>query len=304
MSLYRTFENQMVPIKPIAIIAFNRPDYLRIVLDSLAVQQGYDVGKIGLFQDGVFNRISGRRYGSDDIIRHNVDTFLTRFPKGEVFVSDYNVGPALNFDRAERWLFETCDAEAGMLFEDDMEVSPHYLASLNAMLEMALEDGRVSYVACYGMVGTPLEKQSPPTEYVPLWQHWGAGLTRKCWELNKPYIDSYVEVMSGYDYRFRDTVAIQRVFHGWGVHLHHSTQDVAKTAACVINKMVKLNTRAVLGRYIGATGLHIDPRRYKDVGFEKAVLWPGPILDFPKPTEKQYRMLLAAQDNWTGRLMR
>ncbi len=50
------------PYPPIAVMSFNRPDYLRQVLESLAAQKGADIEarEVFLFQDGWRNPHSGR----------------------------------------------------------------------------------------------------------------------------------------------------------------------------------------------------------------------------------------------------
>ena len=93
---------------PIAIMAFNRPDYLRRVLESLISQVGSDIAsrEIYLFQDGPVNPFSGAVRTTIDIVKKNEQVFREYFPAGVIKTSWINLGIALNFDRAERFLFE------------------------------------------------------------------------------------------------------------------------------------------------------------------------------------------------------
>ena len=288
---------------PIAIISFNRPDYLEQVLHSLAEQAPPLEAPVALFQDGVVNAISGNRYGDDSMAPHNVEMFQKQFPQGKVFTSPCNLGVALNFDRAERWIFEEMDAEAGMIFEDDMVVSPHYVRSLEAMLQMALQDGRVSYVSCYGDVLKPLGDHDP-AEYTPLRFNWAFALTRKHWLLNKPRVEEYLEIARTFDYRIRDITALKKLYQSWGIDMRFSTQDVVKTAVCCLNGSVKLNTRGILGRYIGFRGLHNNgPSRDREENRPKVEFYPEPILNFAPPDEETFQRCFKEQDRWSGRIM-
>jgi GT2 family glycosyltransferase len=286
---------------PIAVISFNRPDYLEQVLDSLAKQEPPIDSPIALFQDGVVNPISGNRYGDDSLPERNVTMFMERFPRGRVFRSPCNLGVALNYDRAERWLFEEQEAEAGMIFEDDMILSPHYVRTLEAMLQMALKDGQVSYVACYGDEHKPSAEQNP-TGYSPLRFNWAFGLTRQHWLANKPRVDAYLEIARTFDYRIRDIKALKKLYQSWGIEMRFTTQDVVKTAVCCLNGSVKLNTRARFGAYIGSQGLHGVSSRNKD-DRPKIEMYPKSILDFEPPDQETFERCFKEQDRWTGRTL-
>jgi hypothetical protein len=280
---------------PVAILSFNRADYFRRTLFSLSEQ--YDTPEvITLFQDGP------RKESDQELIDQNVEVFQAHFPEGDIRVSDKNLGVALNYDRAERWAFEEHKAEAAMFFEDDMVVSPFYIQSLQAMLDMALKDDRVGYVACYGAEARlPLERQrQDPTRYEPLRHNWGFGLTRAQWDLNRPYVDQYLEIVGARDYRVRDYKALDQLFRGWGLQLLTTTQDVVKTAISTMLGWVKLNTRACLAQNIGADGLHTTQAGHRQAGHDKVEIYPDPLGPFRAPDEESYRRCLAGQKQWAG----
>jgi GT2 family glycosyltransferase len=145
---------------PIAVMAFNRPDYLKQVLDSLLQQQGVDLNnrQITLFQDGGFNEFSGSVRAEPSDVAASVAAFRERFPAARVEHSPTNLGVALNFDRVERWAFEKLAADAAIFLEDDTVLSPHYIRTIDRMLDMAMEDQRIGYVAAYGDWTRPLAK--------------------------------------------------------------------------------------------------------------------------------------------------
>lgn len=283
---------------PVAIIAFNRPDYLGPVLNSLARQQDVERGPIALFQDGFANPHSGRNYGKPELIDQQVAMFRECFPHGEVFVAEHNLGPALQFERAEHWCFETCDAPVGIFFEDDLILSPHYLRTLLAMLEATADDRRVGYVAAYGTI-LPVPP-APPNSWVPMHLNWGFALRRAHWLGMKPFMNAYLDLVRAADYRDRDIVKIMALRDSWGQPGPYTTQDVLHT--CALRKVdgIKLCAHARLARYIGARGLHISPSAYQQAGFAHWPVYTYPLDGFPPVDEHIYEWCCKVHDLFTG----
>lgn len=283
---------------PISIIAFNRPDYFGPVVDSLARQQGVEIDRIALFQDGLVNPYSGKRYGQDEIIDQQVRFFKAMFPQGEVFVSEHNMGPALNFERAERWAFETCDSPVSLFFEDDMVLSPHYIHALMGMLEATEDDPRVAYLGAYGsLLKVP---DAPPNSYVPMHTNWAFALRRASWLKMRPYLDAYLAIISKTDYRDRDMNAIRDLRAGWGQAGAYTTQDVLHTIALRLTGGIKICSHARLGRYIGARGLHISPQSYEHAGFARLPVYLYPLDGFGPVSDRVYAWCCQFMDGFTG----
>ena len=163
MELFGFLRRRRAPARtPIAILSFNRPDYLVQVLDSLKAQpDGLQGREIALFQDGPISPSTGRAQCDPEDCKRNIELFRTRFPHGRVFDSKTNLGIALNIDRAERFVFETLGAEAGMFFEDDMVLSPFYLTVLERLIDLAKADERIGYVAAFGNFQATRDRQLP-----------------------------------------------------------------------------------------------------------------------------------------------
>lgn len=283
---------------PVAVIAFNRPDYFAPVVDSLARQQGVELGRIALFQDGLVNPHSGKRYGKPEIVDQQVRFFKALFPQGEVFVADSNLGPALNFERAERWAFETCDADTGLFFEDDMVLSPHYIHALMGMLAATEDDPRVAYLGAYGsLLKVP---DAPPNSYVPMHTNWAFALKRNSWLKMRPYLDQYLEIVGQADYRDRDIVAIMALRQQWHQAGSYTTQDVLHTVALRLVGGIKICSHARLGRYIGARGLHISPMAYEEAGFGRLPVYLYPLEGFGPVSDRVYEWCCRFMDGFTG----
>jgi hypothetical protein len=284
---------------PIAIIGFNRPQYLGPVMASLAEQRNVKIDCIALFQDGAVNPKSGERYAEDHEIAADVEVFKRYFPKGEVFGSDVNLGIAHNIDRAERWIFEELKTEAGIFFEDDMIVTKYYLQTLEALIRLALDDERIGYVSCYGNPEVPLSVQEAhPYEFIPLQHHWGFAITRRQFLKSKPYVDDYLDLICERDYLRPDLEAIRDLLAGWGVAPLLPAQDVIRSAICCKTKSVRLNTLPCLGKYIGVEGTHHTAEVYELGLYAQTQLYPRPVTKFNRLPDAQYDYMLERSSEW------
>lgn len=283
---------------PIVILAFNRPDYLRQVLESLTAQQGIDLTQrhIIFFQDGGFNEHSKATHAKPAAIEASIAVFRELIPHGEIKASPVNLGVALNFDRAEHWAFVELQADACIFLEDDMVLSPHYISVLDRMLDMAVRDRRIGYVGAYGDWNRPLAKQREnPGKLMPLTQNWAFGLTRHQWEKNQPFMNSYLSLVRGIDYRLRPHSKIFDLYTSYGMERVESSQDRAKLIACSLTGGLRVNTMASLAQYIGREGLHLKEAEYLESGFQHTEIYPDADFDIETLTDERYRQLFDAQ---------
>jgi hypothetical protein len=286
---------------PIAVMSFDRPHYLEAVLKGLSVQTGCGLPtrSISLFQDGAVNPFSGQQRANDKDIDACVELFQKYVPHGTIFRSCNNLGVALNFDRAERYVFERLNAEAAIFLEDDLEISPFYICSLDHFLAFALSDERVGHVAVYGHHRTPLgEQQKNPGGLILLEHNWAFGLTRRQWSKNRKYVDPYVDLIRDRDYRSRDTNKIYELYSSWGLGCPGDSQDVTKTLACCLTGSVKLNIRACLGKYIGKTGIHMKKEWYDRLGYGSTEVYSEPVIRFENLTASKYTEIFDVQMKW------
>ncbi|MCC6920808.1 MAG: glycosyltransferase [Alphaproteobacteria bacterium] len=280
---------------PIFILCFNRPDYLGQVLESLRAQAGVslDESRIFLLQDGAVDADTNRLHCKPRLIAENIAAFRSLFPGGQVLASRFNLGVAGNFDRAERLAFEHLGEEAAIFLEDDLWLGPHYLASLDTLLGFAVANPRIGYVAAYGMHQTPLEGRPADAPMLgPLGPHWGFGLTRRQWLRQRPFVEEYLRIALATNYRMRDNDRIVQLFHGWGFHAPGTTQDVAKSYACLLTGAARVNTVACYGKYIGAEGLHSNAAIYDEEGFGQTSVVLEDTLDRTPPTDSRIHKII------------
>ena len=271
---------------PIAVMSFNRPDYLDQVLASLEAQTGTaPIGdRIYLFQDNSVNGYSGRRHAEDADIQRSVEVFRNRFPQGKVMLSEHNLGVCENFLRAERFFFRELKSDVGYFFEDDMELAPNYVTTMDRIARYAIDSGRIGYFAAYGNHRLEPEKQeASKTRFARLGHHWAFGLVRTHWEELDRWLAPYYEMVVGTDYRERPTPKILEFYRNQGLPLGVSSQDDIKKIGTYALKRASINTHIALAKYIGQVGLHMNQAKYEKEGFDRVVLFKGEIGEFAFP---------------------
>ena len=283
---------------PVLVLAFDRPALLEQVLASLAAQQPpLDPGRLHLVLDAAYCPYRDALLADPAALDRAALVFRRVFPAGHIHRARQNLGVALNYDRAERLAFETLGAEVAYFLEDDLVLSPHYLATLDRLAALALADERVGYVAAYGNHRLDVAEQQARRDELAQIEHlWGYALTRRHWAERQPLWQDYLALLAGRNYRDRPHQLIQE--HRWrqGAGVEVSSQDGAKVACCQVLGRVRLNTVAVLARNIGEYGLHFVPEDFRSAGYHLTQMLPldAPLEALALPDEAGMAALLAA----------
>jgi len=284
---------------PVVVMSFNRPHYLRETLVSLAAQPCVAAGlrEVHLFQDGAVNFHSGTRHATDEAIEASIATFRDVFPAGTVHAPEANIGVALNFDRAERYVFLRRRFASACFFEDDMVLGPHYLATLQRFLDFAASPashGMVGYVAAYGHHKASLEEQFRRRRDVLVLGHaWGYGVTREHWLKVREVIDPYIKIVSDCDYRQRPKGKIGGVHKSLGLAVRALSQDAMKMLATHWLGRVRLMPFVCNARYVGAEGVNFTPESWARRGYGNEQLFPEEQRDFAWPGRDALAVMLA-----------
>jgi hypothetical protein len=283
-----------MPNPPIVVISFNRPDYLRQVLHSLAAQEGGAIeGRdVLLFQDGWRSPHSGRRAAEPEAIAASIAVFREIFPRGEVFAAVDNLGVAEMFRTAEHHVFEDRGAEVAYFFEDDLVLAPRYLRVLDGLRDAAAGNPGVAYFAAYGEFRASAERQrARPRDVIAIEHHWAFGLFREHWRRMQPFLDAYYAMLVGRDYRDRPHAEIIGRFREQGLPAIVSSQDGIKQAISFHLGAVGLNTYAVHGRYVGEKGEHFTPHLFEQAGYGRTEMLTEHDGGFDFPDDAQLAAL-------------
>ncbi|MDJ0388362.1 hypothetical protein QMO56_09575 [Roseomonas sp. E05] len=270
---------------PIILYSFDRPRYMERVCASLAAQRGvrFDPRRVWLLQDGAVSARTGRRYGDVRAIAESVAVFRQHFPQGQVLESGDNLGVARNILRGERLVFEELGAELGYFFEDDLELGPWYLFALEELRARTAPFERVAYFAAYG--DHRRDYPGPEVKYIPLEHHWGFGLRRHAWLRMMEWLAPYYALLGDLDYNDRPHRQIFELYRPLSIATEASSQDAAKSIACLELGMTRLMTTVSFGRYIGERGNSFSPQHFRDMGFDRMRIAPSETYTFMPLTE-------------------
>jgi hypothetical protein len=280
---------------PIAILSFDRPDYLQQMLSSLRRQVNRR-DEIILFQDGAWNAYSRQQKATPRAIDACIRTFRRFIPWGTVVRSEHNLGIAENYERAEQHLFRTLAAAEALFLEDDLVLSPNFLAVTQMLLDLAQRDPRIGYVSAYGNLwAKPAEQTARRRQLIHMHENWGFALTRSAWLAERPFREQYLRLVQGRDYGARDHDAILRFYRERGWHLNVTSQDGARWIGSLELDRVRLTTFACHARYIGRRGVHWTEDLYKRSGLGSTKLYRGAPEPPEPPTDAQIAEWLAIE---------
>lgn len=253
----------------VAIIAFDRPDYLAGLVESLAGGTRASEGDYHLFQDGVVNRWSGRVAGLRAGMRESLGVFRdSALPVKYEHCRDENLGIAVNqFEALE---FMCGQYERVVLLEDDVVLSPHYLRLAGVLFDQ-LEDRGDVFSFCLGFkrlcaryqVGENLDKM------IRVCGHWwGECLWSAKWKLARPHFMEYYHLVGDVDYQERPDRAIRALMERNEWPSPSTSQDAAKDMAVYAAGMERVRLVVNRGISVGRRGVHFTPVIFQRLGLD------------------------------------
>jgi hypothetical protein len=279
-------------------MAFNRPPLLKAVLESLRAQQGAAIEQrqIHLFQDGAVNKYSRLRYAQDQDIQGSIAVFKEIFPAGIVHASPQNIGVCENFLRAEEFVFTELAAECAYFFEDDMVLSPAYVAMLDRLQWYCRGARMVAYFAAYGdYYADAAANEERRDQCITLDHHWGFGLFRHHWSRLRNQLEEYYAIVVGNDYSRRDHQAIYDMYRRLGGCPRGSSQDAAKAFFAAQLGLWRCRTVLPFARYTGKEGAHMSTAQFDALGFDNTVIATEPLERLKFPSEDEMRASVEEQ---------
>ncbi len=279
----------------IAILSFDRPNYLAKTLKSLRPQMSAK-DRVTLFQDGNFDPHTNTAVASWKNIQACVDIFRQIFPWGEIVETRENLGIAFNYERAETHVFEKNGAEACLFLEDDLVLSPGFAGVTARLLGIAGKDPRIAYVSACGNLWAPLDEQRRRSgEFMPMHENWGAAMTRSSWLAERDFRRAYLDLVRGHPYKDRDHGRIKAFYASRGWDCKFTSQDAARWIASLERNAVRLSTFTCHARYIGKHGVHFTPKRFANGKFSHTVMYDGPAPQLAAPTAEWIASCLAQE---------
>jgi len=240
---------------PVAIISFNRPQYLRQCIESLENQSDLKDVEFILFQDGWKNNISGKVLAKESKIRACESIFAkAKLPNKSVYIHNHNVGVAINHQFAYETCFNDRGYEVMVLSEDDLIYSKDWLRCTKIMLRQFRYHPNIATVqaSVYASCGLISDNevnvhQDTVRTGKPNWL--GFGIWREKWEIINSMYMQYYNMIKQYDYLNRDHLAIRRWYiENWQIRELMTSQDRAREWSCVKNGMARAYTVVMIRR--------------------------------------------------------
>lgn len=287
---------------PIVIMSFDRPQYLERVLQTVVSQRPFRQREpvYYMLQDGCVSPRSGRIIGNQTNILRSREVFAQYLPQGQLYASEHNLGVAMNFDRAERLVFEDLAHDIAIFLEDDLLLQPSYFRIMEELLNIALQREDIGMVsACGFRVSTPIAEQRHRRREICLMDehNWAFGLTRRAWRARDAVLQPYIRRMRQIDYRDRDKgedkqwmAALQKAYarHGQG---YLSSQDSMKNLAMEVLDLHRISTFTNNARYIGKQGEHSTLEKFQKRGYETTIMFNDEHDGFEVPLPKDLRRM-------------
>ncbi|MBI5114319.1 MAG: glycosyltransferase [Rhodovulum sp.] len=277
------------------VLVFNRPDYTRRTLASLAVQSDAFAGaEIHVWADG-YTGSQDQEIGRPDLTGEVLAAVRELLPGATVHTHATNQGIAQIYDAAERLALARSAAPYVLFFEDDLVLGPDYMEAMSQLMTWGLAHDEVAIVTAHGHVNEYLTGQTPvpPVDDGPRFVHslWGYAVKTAHLRRTAPFAAEYLRIIRRFRYHERHDHDIRFLFARHGVTVVHGTsQDYAKHVALLSTGRFAVTLPVRLATYVGQVGQHTTVGAFAALGYADAPAHPFDPDD--------YRARLARPVDW------
>lgn len=171
-------------LAPIVIFAFNRPDKLLNLLNSLDKNTELVSSEIIFFIDKQYNY-------SENSINKQVITLAKEWSKEkncQIILRPKSFGLKKNILEGINYTFTIY--EKAIFLEDDLEVSPYFLKFMNDALNLYKDNHKVKHISGYNI---PFLKNTNNSSYfTPYMSCWGWATWRNRWVENNNFSENFI----------------------------------------------------------------------------------------------------------------
>ncbi len=277
----------------IALIGYDRPNYFKEVLATLATNPEFYKYPIFVFLDKTPDPAMGDAHVQ---LLHNLG-----ITPAAIIRRPHNYGCGRNIIDVRRQLFDNLGFDRVFVFEDDMMVTPEYMKLCENMMDWAEDNyDNIGVVQAWELCKHDIsyKKLNLESVFATFSNLWGYLMTRTCWDRIKEYLYRYEHLFLSGPYGERNHELIRKwlfqqlkLFTQNNIEgIHYPTteqyvinkdreltfpvsgQDGVTMTAIYLSGQMRLTTRVNRGYYIGETGIHQSPERYKMAGFHMMAL--------------------------------
>jgi GT2 family glycosyltransferase len=240
----------------INILSYNRPHYLKQVLESLAKNDLTDC-YVRLWQDGPDTFLQ------EECLRiYNAISF-----SGEHICFLKNQGIGNMYRLMKKDTFEENSFEAGIFLEDDLVLGKDYIKILKTLHSQTKDNPHIGMLTAYGpdRFISDLEQKLKFNQLDFGIPSWGFLINRNRYLERKHILEKqYWPLIENTVYKHRNnSLILEKFVKPNGFKINSTSQDTADTIAMLLSKQVKLSTVTRNAKYIGAKGEHFDQVQYE-----------------------------------------
>mgnify|MGYP002623455202 CR=1 FL=1 len=275
---------------PIVVIAFNRPEVLKSTLCSLANNKIAKESDLYVFVDGPRKNKDGEKEKVDKVIE--VAKSVTGFKKIDIRLSVANKGLAESIIRAATEILYRCGKI--ILVEDDLYVSPSFLAYMNEALEKYKDDYRIMQVTGFSARIRNYQKYRQNCYLTHRAHSWSWGTWKDRWETVDWEVKDFDELAASKEKQKAfceygsDLYGMLRGWktgknNSWFIRFNYSMHKQGKFSVAPIRSLIRNDG-------FGADATHCNTyNRYKiDFMFEEREIWNLPErLEWNKKLDKE-----------------
>jgi hypothetical protein len=293
----QTGDKALPPMKKgLALICYNNVDYFSRVLRSILDQKingkpFSELYDLYIFQDGLQDR---HLTTSSDEHAKVTELAIRTVGKDHFFLQPQNLGIALHYDFAERFLYEKNDYEFAVFCEHDMILGRGYLHELNKLADKFRGDERIGMMSMHSKkhLTSQEEQKLNYNQYLTMTHSWGFGMYRSTWQEMQPTVTEYLNLISGWPYHQRSHVVIAQWMKSKGFKAVASSQDMIKISILAELKKIRISLFPNFGFYIGAIGTHFTQAIYDEKKYGESIVYQEELPECPDLDSETYQNLL------------
>ena len=264
----------------VGIISWNRPQYLKELLESLEKNVLDDL-EFHLFQDGHICKFTGVVKTKKKLIEDSVKLFKkSKLPNKEVHMQEKNVSAAINQFEAMRFLMK--NYEQFIFLENDVIVSKNFLSLMKRVLLQFKDDERIACISPgFKLMCYPDDIDYFANKLMLADGHfWAEACWSKKWKVVEDEYMAYYDIVKGRPYNQRNDIEINSLFKRSGIKRSATSQDNGKDWAILKSGMRRARFIVNRATGIGDYGIHSTPAKLK-----KMQDGHNPIYEFDKEIE-------------------
>lgn len=247
----------------IGIISWNRPNYLKQLLDSLE-KNDLSNCDFHLFQDGLNCKFTNKEQTNVENINKSISVFdKSKLPNKEFHIREKNVSVAIN--QFEAMNFLSLHYDKFIFLENDVIVSPNFIVIMKKLLKQFEHDKKVACISPSFRLHCKQDKIEKNLDrlFFKRGHFWAEACWAKKWiKIAKEYMP-YYNIVKNRPYRKRDEGAIKKLFSNSGIKMLTTSQDQGKDWAITKSGMKRAKLVVNRATGIGDKGIHSTPEKLK-----------------------------------------